>query len=247
MYVNIQNHVHISRDLVANRTEGDRFNDIGIYKKLLRTMEIIAMNGSAAIYEGGQIGQNLIDEIPGAITFDDLANYKVKEYKPNTTRIGSHEIMASPAPSSGPELLAFLNTLEYLNGTSSDFGNVTSEYLHNITNVLENLEKLQLQLGDTDEVNPNPEIDKKVQYMLSKNNSPKWVSNLRGKSLSSDPNYALSEPVAANVGVMDKKDNYVSVVTSLNTWFGSKVSTLCTYVTLKKYPSRPDGPMAVPA
>ena len=35
--------------------------------------------------------------------------------------------------------------------------------------------------------------------------------------------YALSDPVAANVGVMDKKDNYVSVVTSLNTWFGSKV------------------------
>jgi hypothetical protein len=35
--------------------------------------------------------------------------------------------------------------------------------------------------------------------------------------------YNLSDPVAANVGVMDKKDNYVSVVTSLNTWFGSKV------------------------
>ena len=39
-----------------------------------------------------------------------------------------------------------------------------------------------------------------------------------------DPNYVLGDPVAANVAVMDKKDNYVSVVTSLNTWFGSKVN-----------------------
>ena len=42
-----------------------------------------------------------------------------------------------------------------------------------------------------------------------------------------DPNYLLGDPVAANVAVMDKKDNYVSVVTSLNTWFGSKVNTVC--------------------
>ena len=49
-----------------------------------------------------------------------------------------------------------------------------------------------------------------------------------------DPNYVLGDPVAANVAVMDKKDNYVSVVTSLNTWFGSKVSGECNVFFYKK-------------
>ena len=79
------------------------------------------------------------------------------------------------------------------------------------------LEDLQLQLGDDD-------VNDLVQFMLDKTNSPKWTSNIQKENLGSDPNYALSDPVAANVAVMDKQDNYVSIVTSLNTWFGSKVS-----------------------
>ena len=34
----------------------------------------------------------------------------------------------------------------------------------------------------------------------------------------------LSRPVGAHVAAMDRRDIYVSVVTSLNTWFGSKAS-----------------------
>ena len=33
----------------------------------------------------------------------------------------------------------------------------------------------------------------------------------------------ICRPVAAHVAAMDRRDIYVSVVTSLNTWFGSKV------------------------
>ena len=58
---------------------------------------------------------------------------------------------------------------------------------------------------------------------MDKSNVAKWVSDIQSDGLGANPNYALSDPVAANVAVMDKKDNYVSVVTSLNTWFGSKV------------------------
>ena len=62
-----------------------------------------------------------------------------------------------------------------------------------------------------------------------------FIALVQGKSLEeADPNYALSDPVAANVGVMDKKDNYVSVVTSLNTWFGSKVKNVQKQKTLYK-------------
>ena len=136
------------------------------------------MKGSATLYEkGGKIGQNLVKELPGTLNENDLTNYKVKEYKPNTTMIGSHEIMVSPAPSSGPELLAFLNTLEYMkNEAKSDFGKLSAKYLHNMTNVLENLSKLQLQLGD----NPNSNVNNIVKFMLDKKNAPSWVSDIQG-------------------------------------------------------------------
>ena len=58
---------------------------------------------------------------------------------------------------------------------------------------------------------------------MDKSNAGKWISQIQSDGLGASPNYALSDPVAANVAVMDKKDHYVSVVTSLNTWFGSKV------------------------
>merc|ERR1719232_2188960 len=102
--------------------------------------------------------------------------------------IGQHEVMVSQSPSSGPELLALLNSFSYLKTQLKDrFGVVTADYLHSLANVLQNLQDLQLKLGD------NANADQQVK--------------------------ALQE------NMMDKKDNYVSLVTSLNTWFGSKVMT----------------------
>ena len=48
-------------------------------------METIARNGSAAIYQGGSVGQNLVKDLGGHITLDDLSEYEVKETKPNMT------------------------------------------------------------------------------------------------------------------------------------------------------------------
>lgn len=210
------NDADMLRKLVIPAKHSSYFNDIPVYNKLIDTMKLIASNGSKVLYNG-QLGANLVQDLGGALTMEDLQNYTVKETKPYTSMIGTHEVMVSPSPSSGAELLAYLNTMEYLKNNNADFGSITPEYLHSLTNVLENLEDLQLQLGDDD-------VNDLVQFMLDKTNSPKWTSNIQKENLGSDPNYALSDPVAANVAVMDKQDNYVSIVTSLNTWFGSKVS-----------------------
>ena len=53
-------------------------------------METIARNGSAAIYQGGSVGQNLVKDLGGHITIDDLSEYEVKETKPNMTKIGTY-------------------------------------------------------------------------------------------------------------------------------------------------------------
>ena len=75
------------------------FNDTDIYKKLINTVRDIARNGSATMYEGGSVGQQLVNDLGGALTLEDLAQYKVKESAPNMTKIGTNEIMVSPAPS----------------------------------------------------------------------------------------------------------------------------------------------------
>lgn len=160
--------------------------------------------------------------------------------------------MVSPAPSGGPELIAFLNALEHIkNKMGQDvFENFTdtSEYLKKMATILKNLEGLQLQLGDL----PDAKTENLVHYIMNKDNAAKFVSERQSAGSEQvkicifiwpeirlnvainhfvnsiqDPNYLLGDPVAANVAVMDKKDNYVSVVTSLNTWFGSKVNTVC--------------------
>ena len=190
---------------------------------LVKTLKSIAVNGSASIYEGGEVGQSIIKALGGAITVEDLANYTVKERTPLTTMIGQHEVMVSPSPSSGPELLALLNSFSYLKTQLKDrFGVVTADYLHSLANVLQNLQDLQLKLGDN--ANADQQVKALQENMMDKSNAPQWTSDIQKENVF-DPSYALSDPVASNVAVMDKKDNYVSVVTSLNTWFGSKVMT----------------------
>ncbi len=80
---------------------------------------------------------------------------------------------------------------------------------------------MQLLLGDP----KSPRVDKQTAAMLDKANTGKWMSDIQSGSSEFETGYILSEPTAAHVAVMDKKDTYVSVVTSLNTWFGSKVMT----------------------
>jgi gamma-glutamyltranspeptidase/glutathione hydrolase len=161
------------KDLIGSSQshEDKYFSDIPIYNKLIQTLKKIASNGSDALYsDNGQLAHDLVQDLGGAITLDDLKSYQVLETRPNIAMIGSHEVMVSPAPSSGPELLAFLNTLEYLNKTTSDFGSVNRENLHSMTQVLETLHELQLTLGDPS----NPMVEKRTQYMLDKQNVARY-------------------------------------------------------------------------
>ena len=84
--------------------------------------------------------------------------------------------MVSPAPSGGPELIAFLNALEYLKNRKGQdaFENFTdtSEYLKEMATILKNLEGLQLRLGDL----PDAKTENLVHYIMNKDNAAKFVS-----------------------------------------------------------------------
>ena len=205
---------------------------------------MIASNGPSAFYENresGSIVQDIVNATGGAITASDLKAYEPIERDPIVTHIGHFEVMASSAPSSGPELLAYLNTMEtwytkqlearhaarkgeISNNLSSKeiqirqhIGLSTQEYWSTMINLLTKLNHYQLGLGDP--TNNTARVKDRTNWMISKSNTEQFLSSIR-KQISFESNYKISsgESVAGQVMAMDKEDNYVSMVTSLNTW-----------------------------
>lgn len=84
---------------------------IQVYQNYIETFKKIAKNGAAAFYEG-EIAINTVRDLEGSLTLEDLKSYKVVEHEPVRTSIGDYEVLASPAPTTGPQLIAVLNALE---------------------------------------------------------------------------------------------------------------------------------------
>ena len=225
------------REFVNSYGSGESYNDnlnkIRLYKKLIRTLKTIASNGPDAFYEdrgNGSIAQDIVKATGGAITQKDLKEYEIVERDPIVTHIGKFEVMASGAPSSGPELLAYLNTLEtwydrQLRISSSDKDSErhkdmsSQNYWSTVIDVMTKLNHYQLGLGDPTNNTAN-KIDVWTQWMINKTNTQRFLSPVRNSPLPFEAGYKINsgESVAGQVMVMDKEDNYVSMVTSLNTW-----------------------------
>ena len=126
--------------------------DLSVYKSLLSTFETLASDGPDAFYRG-KVAKTVVDELGGAISMDDLGNYTAVETEPVQTRIGnfqvgrkiifplnyfilllSCQVVAPPAPSSGPQLLAILNAMEEFKRRYG-LTPVDGAYLRNITEV----------------------------------------------------------------------------------------------------------------
>lgn len=51
------------------------------------------------------------------------------------------------------------------------------------------------------------------------------INNIKPEPVGFESSYVLADPSGSHIAVMDREDNYVTMVTSLNTWFGSRVMT----------------------
>jgi gamma-glutamyltranspeptidase/glutathione hydrolase len=77
--------------------------------ELAKTLELIAREGAAALYEG-KLARALVRHVRargGAITEADLAQYRVIRRRPITTRYRRHEFRSNPPPSTGGILIAY--------------------------------------------------------------------------------------------------------------------------------------------
>ncbi len=87
--------------------------------------------------------------------------------------------------------------------------------------VLQRTGSLFLGLGDPE---ANEDVSKRTDWMLDKSNANRFLNEIEGEPVGFESEYLMSEPAGSVAVTMDREDNYVAVITSLNTWFGSRVS-----------------------
>src|SRR6202795_1417563 len=188
----------------------------------------LARELAAAVQKGG-----------GLITADDLAHYEVKEREPIRGTYRGYEIISAPPPSSGGTVL--VESLNILEGYDlAKLGNRSAESIHFTT------EAFRRAFFDRAEFLGDPDFAKiPVAQLVDKKYGAAWRDSFdapnptaskdfkRAAIFSELEQYAAAhpQPVAnhesphtTHYSVVDADGNAVSVTTTINDWFGSRVT-----------------------
>jgi gamma-glutamyltranspeptidase/glutathione hydrolase len=215
---------------------GDTFKQPELAKTLQRIADnpddfyhgAMARELAAAVQKGG-----------GLITADDLAQYEVKERAPIRGTYRGYEIISAPPPSSGG--IGLIETLNILEGYDlAKEGDRSAQSIHLTA------EAFQRAFFDRAEFLGDPDFSKlPVAQLIDKRYGNAWRETipLRRATPSADlqrpavfsqlDSYALSHPQPKRVAepdhtthysVVDPEGNAVSVTTTLNDTFGSRVT-----------------------
>lgn len=199
--------------------------DLFIQNDLAWTLEQIKKYGVDGFYKGkvAELLVNQINELGGYITLEDLEKYNCVEREPIVGNYRDHKIISMPPPSSGGiALVELLNILENFNFDNTDWG--SSEYISTLVESMKYIYADRTQhLGDSD-FYPVP-----VNNLLSKEYAETLYRKIKNGVISSseiksgiETNY-LESTETTHYSVIDKKGNAVSVTTTINSGFGSKV------------------------
>lgn len=192
-------------------------------EKLANTLRLIQQKGRAGFYEG-DVAAAIIDEVQtggGIMTTEDLINYKSIWRNAITSSYKEHQIISMGPPSSGGIALSqLLETMEHFDLTPSDFH--TANTIHLMTEAERWVYADRAKhLGDMDYYNVPVQALMEDSYIKS-----------RAMSISLD-SAGLSEETVAGImeeseetthlSIYDQFGNAVSLTTTLNGSFGSKV------------------------
>jgi len=229
-----------SRRIFQNDGKGWHQNDIFKQPELARTLERIA--AAPDDFYTGKLAHELADFIQqggGLITADDLAHYEVKDRKPVRGTYRGLEVISAPPPSSGG--IALLETLNILEGYDlGKSGLDSAQSIHLIAEAYRRafLDRAQF-LGD-------PEFSNlPVLQLTEKSYAAAWRSSIQPQQASASAtlrrpplsaplaHYASAHPVTSTApestqtthySVVDAAGNAVAVTTTLNAYFGSRVT-----------------------
>ena len=207
--------------------------------ELARTLERIAANPDD--FYKGAMAREIADDMKrggGLITAEDLAEYEVKERRPIRGSYRGYEVISAPPPSSGG--ITLLETLNILEGYNlSALGDHSADSIH-LT-----VEAFRRAFYDRAEFLGDPDFSKlPVPQLIDKKYAAAWRTSLdmSRSSLSNelrrpsgfgdlDRQAANHAPYAGpehenttHYSVVDPEGNAVAVTTTLNDWFGARVT-----------------------
>ena len=221
---------------------GDYYKPGEIFRQpdLARTLERIAARPDDFYH--GDLGRELaaaIEKGGGLITAADLAAYEVKEREPVRGSYRGYEVISAPPPSSGGTVL--IESLNILEGF--DLGkmeNRSSESIHFT------VEAFRRAFFDRAEFMGDPDFAKiPVAQLVDKRYAAAWRDTVdparatpskelkRPEIISQLDQYAAMHPAAAaphegnhttHYSVVDADGNAVAVTTTINSFFGSRVT-----------------------
>lgn len=220
---------------------GDYYKAGDIFRQpdLGRTLERIAENPDDFYH--GSLARELAAAMQkggGLITADDLAHYEVKEREPVRGTYRGYEVISAPPPSSGGTVL--IESLNILEGYDlAKMGDRSAESIHYTT------EAFRRAFFDRAEFMGDPDFAKiPVAQLIDRKYAAAWQETIdpthatpskdikRPAIFSQLEQYAAAHPPAVpqegnhttHYSVMDEQGNAVSVTTTINDWFGSRVT-----------------------
>ncbi len=203
--------------------EGDRF----VQKDLAATLNRIANRGRDGFYSG-KTADLIVEEIQnqgGLISYKDLDKYESKWRQPITASYAGYDLHIMPPPSSGS--IAIHQILDMLRPYDlQELGFNSADYIHLLTEAMRRaFADRAYFLGDPDYV----DIPKKT--LMSKSYNNKRMQSFRQDSTTSsdsidhgDLSNFNESTETTHFSIVDKDGNAVSVTTTLNGNYGSKVA-----------------------
>lgn len=202
--------------------EGDRL----VQKELARTLTLIKDNGRAGFYEG-ETADDIVAEMQsgnGIITHEDLAAYRSKWRTPLVGDYKDYKVISMAPPSSGG--IALLQLLKIMEDYPiSEYGFQSTEAMHLMIEAERRVYSDRAKhLGDSDFYNVPQDSLLNNQYiderMADFDPSKATPSNMIEAGSFAVP---LESFETTHTSIVDAEGNAVSVTTTLNSNYGSKV------------------------
>ena len=192
---------------------------------LAKTLERIKTEGRDGFYKGktADFIVNKVQNLGGIITKEDLENYNVKWRDPIIFNYNGHKIISMPPPSSGGICLAqILKTIEPYN---------IGQYKHNSKKYIQLMVEAERRsyadrsyfLGDPDFVDISKDSLTSIKYLSKRMKSFNWDKATKSSDLSRGSFLGHESDETTHYSIVDCEGNSVSVTTTLNGAYGSKV------------------------
>jgi gamma-glutamyltranspeptidase/glutathione hydrolase len=194
-------------------------------EELAQTLERIRDNGQDGFYKGktAQLFVDYVNELGGIISLEDLVKYKAIWRKPIEFSYKDHKIISMTLPASGGICLAqILKSVELYD---------LSEIKHNSTKYVQLLTEAERRsyadrtnfLGDIDFVNVPIDSLTSTNYIKQRMRTFSWDKATPSSEVSHGKVLGYESDETTHYSIVDQFGNAVSVTTTLNTGYGSKV------------------------